>query len=232
MTFHAWQRARILGAAAGGLSAGGTVGEAAAASGYGSFSGFGAAFKKITGSTPRGASPCLLADRIATPLGPMVAIADDAGLWLLEFEDRRALPRELAWVSRRAGAAVVPGRNAVLRQLARELEAWFAGRSLAFATPLHVEGSAFQTQVWRELRRIPPGTTRSYAEVAAAVGAPAAVRAVGRANGENRLAIVVPCHRVIRADGTLCGYGGGLWRKRWLLEHEAGAHLASAGLSP
>ena len=108
----------------------------------------------------------------------------------------------------------------MLTQIGEELAAYFAGRALIFATPLALAGSPFQHAVWSELLAIPAGTTRSYAEIAAAVGRAAAVRAVGRANGDNRICIVVPCHRVIGADGTLTGYGGGLWRKQWLLEHE------------
>jgi AraC family transcriptional regulator of adaptative response/methylated-DNA-[protein]-cysteine methyltransferase len=115
---------------------------------------------------------------------------------------------------------VVPGDHAHLDSIARELAQYFNGDSLKFATPIKLEGSPFQRAVWEALREIPSGATRSYAEIAASVGKPNAVRAVGRANGDNKLVIIVPCHRVIGADGTLTGYGGGLWRKAWLLEHE------------
>jgi AraC family transcriptional regulator, regulatory protein of adaptative response / methylated-DNA-[protein]-cysteine methyltransferase len=223
MTFQAYQRARRMGLAFRDLRAGKRVAEAALGGGYASFSGFGAAFTKMFGAPPSGARrlSCLLADRIQTPLGPMVAVADDGALVLLEFHDRRALPREIAWIKDRFGAAIAPGSNAVLQQIARELGEYFAGRRVKFDTPLRLEGSAFQVAAWKGLLAIPSGATRSYAELAAAAGRPGASRAIGRANGENRLAIVVPCHRVIRSDGTLCGYGGGVWRKRWLLDHEA-----------
>jgi AraC family transcriptional regulator of adaptative response/methylated-DNA-[protein]-cysteine methyltransferase len=221
MTFQAYQRFRRVGVAHRGIRAGEPVTRAAAKSGYRSFSGFGAAFARTFGKPPsRAASAgCLLADWFTTPLGPMIAIADDARLRLLEFHDRRALATEIAWL-RRKGAAVVPGKNAVLRRIAREIGEYFDGRRTRFETPLALEGSPFQLRVWNELLAIAPGATRSYADMAMAIGRPGASRAVGRANGENRLAIVVPCHRVIRADGTLCGYGGGLWRKEWLLDHE------------
>jgi AraC family transcriptional regulator of adaptative response/methylated-DNA-[protein]-cysteine methyltransferase len=114
----------------------------------------------------------------------------------------------------------VPGEHRHLDQIEHELEAYFGGRSLRFDTPLRLDGSQFQIAVWQALLAIPAGSTRSYADIAAAIERPAAVRAVGRANGDNNLSIVVPCHRVIGADGALTGYGGGLWRKAWLLEHE------------
>jgi AraC family transcriptional regulator of adaptative response/methylated-DNA-[protein]-cysteine methyltransferase len=191
--------------------------------GYESFSGFGAAFAGLFGKPPSSAKQvnCLLADWIMTPLGGMVAIASDEGLCLLEFQDRRALKREIAWLQHRFAATVVPGKNAALRRIAVELEEYFAGRRTRFETPLVLSGSEFQIRVWKELLKIEAGQTRSYTELAAAIGRPGAQRAVGRANGDNRLALVVPCHRVIRSDGAPCGYGGGLWRKRRLLEHEA-----------
>jgi AraC family transcriptional regulator of adaptative response/methylated-DNA-[protein]-cysteine methyltransferase len=233
MTFQAWQRARRLGLALSGIRKGKTVTQSAVESGWGSFSGFGAAFARTFGAPPSKGDRvgCLAADWIPTPLGPMVAVADEAGLWLLEFHDRRALPRELAWVRRRTRAAIVPGKNAVLRRIAREITEYFAGTRTSFLTPLHLEGSEFQVRAWRALLEVPPGRTRSYGAMAEALGCPAAQRAVGRANGDNRLAIVVPCHRVIRSDGTLCGYGGGLWRKRWLLDHEAGAVARAPALA-
>jgi AraC family transcriptional regulator of adaptative response/methylated-DNA-[protein]-cysteine methyltransferase len=121
---------------------------------------------------------------------------------------------------KRTGCFIVPGRNSHLDNLAEELKNYFAGTSMEFTVPLVSAGTPFETAVWKFLRSIPPGETWSYAELARKVGKPKAVRAVGRANGMNCLALVIPCHRVIRADGQLCGYGGGIWRKRWLLEHE------------
>jgi O-6-methylguanine DNA methyltransferase len=112
-----------------------------------------------------------------------------------------------------------------LDRIAGQLEAYFAGERLTFDIPLAAVGSPWQLRVWEGLRAIPPGETRSYVGLANAVGHPTASRAVGLANGRNPIAIVVPCHRVIRADGSLCGYAGGPWRKRWLLDHER-AHLA------
>ncbi len=164
--------------------------------------------------------PRLQSRQIETPLGAMLALADQDGLHLLEFVDRRELESEIANIRSRAQCEVVAGDNACLDQIGRELEDYFAGRRLSFTVPLVIGGTAFERGVWAKLQTIAPGRTWSYLQLAEQLGNPRAVRAVGRANGRNCLAIVIPCHRVIRADGDLCGYGGGLWRKKWLLEHE------------
>jgi len=158
----------------------------------------------------------------------VLALANDEGLHLLEFVDRRGLERELRTLRERFAHQVVPGEHKYLKQIGTELEAYFTGRALHFATPLKLEGTPFQHDVWSALRAIAPGTTKTYGEIAASVGRASAVRAVGRANGDNKLAIIIPCHRVIGANGTLTGYGGGLWRKAWLLEHER-THGSAAG---
>jgi AraC family transcriptional regulator of adaptative response/methylated-DNA-[protein]-cysteine methyltransferase len=127
---------------------------------------------------------------------------------------------QLDRVRRAVGCELVPGESPVFAQLRAELAEYFDGRRREFTVPLHVPGTPFQMKVWAELQRIPIGTTTSYARLAESIGQPNAVRAVARANGDNRIAIIIPCHRVIGADGTLTGYGGGLWRKRWLLDLE------------
>ena len=222
MTFHAYQRARRMGLALRDVKAGQAVIDVQLARGYESTSGFREAFTRIFGAPPRGAKAghCLLAQRIETPLGTMLALADEAGLRLLEFADRRGLERELAGLRRRLKCAIVPGSNATLEKTRAQLARYFAGESLVFDLPLAPVGSAFQQKVWTELGRIAPGKTRSYVELARRLGVPRAPRAIGRANGSNMLALVIPCHRVIRADGSLCGYAGGIWRKQRLLEHE------------
>lgn len=222
MTFHAFQRARRMGLALRDVQAGRAVVDVQLDRGYESTSGFREAFARIFGDAPRGAKEraCLLARRLETPLGTMLALADEHGLRLLEFVDRRGLEREIALLRRRLKCAVVPGNNPTLDAITTQLARYFAGESLTFDVPLAPVGSSFQTRVWAELQRIPPGHTRSYLEMAARVGVPKAARAIGRANGSNMLALVIPCHRVINANGTLCGYAGGLWRKQRLLEHE------------
>jgi AraC family transcriptional regulator of adaptative response/methylated-DNA-[protein]-cysteine methyltransferase len=222
MTFHAYQRARRMGLALREVKSGKPVIDVQLGRGYESTSGFREAFARVFGAPPRGAkdAACLLARRIETPLGTMLALADDAGLRLLEFVDRRGLERELVLLRRRLKCAIVPGHHAILDATALQLTEYFGGKRLEFTVPLAPVGSAFQLRVWAELGRIPPGRTRSYTEMAERVGVANGRRAIARANGSNMLAIVIPCHRVIRANGDLCGYAGGIWRKQRLLEHE------------
>ena len=225
MTFQAYCRARRLGAALDELRRGADLDDVALGHGFDSHSGFRDAFARTFGTPPgrgRDAGAVLLAF-LESPLGPLVAGATPDGVCLLEFTDRRSLETQLDTVRRRLGCATVPGDNAHLRQLPSELGAYFAGELRSFTVPVVAPGTPFQEQVWRELRRIPYGETRSYEGLAGTLGRPNAQRAVGRANGQNRIAIVVPCHRVVNKDGNLGGYGGGLWRKRFLLDLERGA---------
>jgi AraC family transcriptional regulator, regulatory protein of adaptative response / methylated-DNA-[protein]-cysteine methyltransferase len=222
MTFQAYHRARRMGLALRQVRHGGRVDEARNGSGFGSESGFREAFARIFGEPPTSAKtkPGLFAERIDTPLGPMLAIADDAGLRLLEFLERRAMERELSILRKRLRTNVVPGEHQHLDALRSQMAAYFVGKNLEFSIPVAPVGSDFQLRAWKILRSIPVGETRSYSWMAKSLGDSSARRAVGRANGTNMICIVIPCHRVIRADGTLCGYGGGLWRKKWLLDHE------------
>jgi len=226
MTFHALSRARRLGSALGQMKQGSAVSRAAFDSGYESLSGFQEAFRQCFGSNPTDAARDVVVhvDRISTPLGPMLAGATDDALCLLEFVDRRALPRQVERIRKRLNAAFVPGANPVVQQAAGQVSQYFEEDRRSFDLPLLPVGTPFQQSVWRVLREIPSGETRSYAQVASAIGRPAAVRAVGRANGDNALAIVVPCHRVVGADGSLVGYGGGVWRKKRLLELEGASN--------
>jgi AraC family transcriptional regulator of adaptative response/methylated-DNA-[protein]-cysteine methyltransferase len=179
----------------------------------------------------RPARPEIVLSRFESPLGKLIAAAADGGVCLLGFEDVRRFEPELADLRRRMGAETAEGDNADLVQLRRELGEYFLGRRTHFGVPLMTPGSPFQGRVWRELTGIRYGTTRTYAEVAGRIGRPSAVRAVGSANGANRIAIVVPCHRVVGTGGHLTGYGGGLWRKRRLLELE-GAIAPGDELAP
>ncbi len=162
----------------------------------------------------------LLADWIATPLGPLLVIADRSKVRVLEFFERGILPTEIDKLRAETGADISLGCPPPTHGLRSELRAYFEGRSARFRTPLAPVGTAFEQRAWTALRDVPAGETRSYGEQARALGRPTATRAVARANGANPIAIVVPCHRIIGADGSLTGYGGGLWRKRWLLDHE------------
>ncbi len=219
MTFHAYGRARRLGLALGRLRQGDDLSRAAYEHGYESLSGFRDAFARLFAESPgasRDGEPVQVT-RLLTPLGPVLAAASERGVCLLEFADRRRLETQLAHLRSRLGAEVVPGDNGHIAQLADELGRYFAGALHRFTVPLVYPGTAFQVACWDYLRTIPYGETRSYAEEARAIGKPKARRAVGRANADNRLAILIPCHRVVGSDGQLTGYGGGLWRKRYLL---------------
>ena len=156
-------------------------------------------------------APALAVRTLDSPLGPLRLLAGHDALVAVLFP---AQPSEVG-----QPAVEVP-RHPVLDAAARELSAYFAGVLTRFTTPLGPEGTPFQREVWRALQEIPCGELRSYADIAAAIGRPSAVRAVGAANGRNPLPIVVPCHRVIGSDGSLTGYAGGMEIKRWLLEHE------------
>jgi AraC family transcriptional regulator, regulatory protein of adaptative response / methylated-DNA-[protein]-cysteine methyltransferase len=222
MTFQAYHRARRMGLALSQVRQGGRMDEARNGAGFESESGFREAFSRIFGEPPTNAkaSAPLLAERIDTPLGAMIAVADDEGLRLLEFIDRRATEHELSTLRKRLRTNVVPGKHRHLDAVRSQLAAYFSGENLNFDVPLAPVGSPFQLRAWKILQSIPVGETRSYSWMAKRLGDENARRAVGRANGTNMICIIIPCHRVIRADGTLCGYGGGLWRKKWLLEHE------------
>ncbi|MCC7040694.1 MAG: bifunctional transcriptional activator/DNA repair protein Ada [Burkholderiales bacterium] len=222
MTFQAYHRARRMGLALLDIRKGKTVLDSQLDQGFESASGFRDAFNRLVGTAPSRAGDLavLHARWIETPLGPMLAVADDRGLHLLDFVDRRGLERALAMLQRRLKARVLPGAHRHLDGIEAELAEYFAGARTTFATPIVLTGSEFQQRVWRELLTIPAGETRSYAALAVRIGAPKAVRAVGRANGDNRLSIIVPCHRVIGSDGALQGYGGGLARKQKLLDLE------------
>lgn len=190
---------------------------------YESSSGFRDAFSKIMGAPPMKAHQTvkdLHASWLDTPLGPVLAIADEQALYLLEFLGRRGLEREIERLGQRINAAIVPGKTSPIESIERELTAYFEGTLKIFKTPLFLSGTPFQQLVWRALCQIPYGTTKSYAEQAQTIEKSTATRAVANANGANQLAIVIPCHRIIRSSGDLGGYGGGIPRKQWLLQHE------------
>lgn len=194
---------------------------AAMKAGFESESGFRKAAAELFGSVDPASSLAPLAARwLETPLGPMVAVACESGLCLLEFLDRRMLETNFKVLRIRLGRPIVPAPNPYLDQIQNELAEYFQGKRREFEVPLQVAGTVFQEIVWKGLREIPYGITCSYQDLAKAIGKPTSVRAVAKANGDNRLAIVIPCHRVIGADGTLTGYGGGLDRKARLLEIE------------
>ena len=166
------------------------------------------------------AGDCVFLSWLRSPLGTLVAGATAEGVCLLEFTDRGMLEAEFAAVRRVFNVPLVPGSNDHLARLQVELAGYFGGSVRSFTVPLVYPGSPFQRRVWEELLAVPYGERRSYEQIALAVGKPRAARAVGRANGLNRIAILIPCHRLVNKNGQLAGYGGGLWRKQFLLDLE------------
>ena len=167
-----------------------------------------------------GARPMAIVQRIDTPLGGMNAVISGRGLRLLDFEDRPGLDARIAEHLARPASGNAVSAVALGQDLRRQLDEYFIGRRGSFEIALHIAGSPFQMSVWQALQRVPYASTISYRELAQAAGRPRAIRAVGHANALNPIAILIPCHRVIGSDGDLRGYGGGLWRKRALLELE------------
>jgi len=222
MTFQAYCRSRRLGDAFSAIRHGSSLDDAVFDHGWESHSGFRDAFAKAAGTTPGAArsGDYVRLAWIETPLGPMAAGATEDALCLLEFTDRRMMEAQLATLTRRFKMALLPGESPLFGELRSQLTEYFNGKLHRFEIPLAYPGTDFQRAVWNELQRIPFGETRTYADLARRLGVPGASRAVGRANGMNRIAILIPCHRVIAADGGLGGYGGGLWRKLRLLETE------------
>ena len=198
--------------------------DAALGHGYDSHSGFREAFSRHFGSAPGAARSCecITTTLIESPVGPLLVGAVDAGICLLEFTDRRMIEAQLETVRSRMNCALVPGDHSWFTPLRAELSEYFAGTRREFTLPLVAPGSEFQEAVWSQLRCIPYGVTISYEELAQRVGRPGAQRAVGTANGMNRISILIPCHRVVNKGGALGGYGGGLWRKKLLLGLEQG----------
>lgn len=222
ITFHAYQRMYRINTAFKKLQTGTSVTDIAFDSGYESLSGFNDSFKKVFGVSPKNSKEKQVIDftRIETDLGTMVACATDKGVCLLEFSDRKGLETELKQLAKYHNANIVQGQNKYFKQLREELDAYFEGRLKEFKVPLDISGTDFQKQVWQALVEIPYGTTSSYLRQAEVLGKPSSVRAVANANGMNKIAIIIPCHRVVGSDGSLTGYAGGLWRKRKLIDLE------------
>lgn len=234
VTLQAMSRARRVGLAMKWLRAGGDMRGAMRTGGFESESGLRKAVQELFGvsvgqAIGRQTDP-IIAAWVDSPLGPMLAGASERGVCLLEFVDRRGLATQLDTLRKRMGRPIVPGSHDRLEALKASLRAYFTlgspnngvrtGTDPLREIELEVPGTAFQRQVWEELRRVPLGETCTYAELARRIGRPSAVRAVAKANGDNRVALVLACHRIVGTSGDLTGYAGGLWRKRWLLEHE------------
>lgn len=222
ITFHAYQRMYRINNAYKELKEGKRTTDAAFDLGYESLSGFGYTYKKILGKSPAKsqAKNVVLIDRTTTPLGPMFICATEKGICLLEFTDRKMLETEFKDLQRLLKAEILTGENVHIKQVKRELNEYFEGKRTQFDVALDTPGTEFQSLVWEKLKQIPLGETTNYQALAENLEKPNAVRAVANANGHNRISIIVPCHRVIGKDGNLTGYGGGIERKKWLIEFE------------
>lgn len=222
MTFHTYQRLLRINIAFSNIKNGDKVIEAAFDNGFNSLSGFQYSFKKATGLSPKESkhSSQLILTRIPTPLGPMFAVASEEGICLLEFTDRRMLETEFHKLQHHFKCSILPGNHRHFEILKQQLNEYFEGNRKVFTVPLASPGSDFQKVAWEALHHIPYGQTVSYADQAKAIDKGSAIRAIASANGNNQIAIIIPCHRVIGSDGELKGYGGGLWRKKWLIDHE------------
>lgn len=222
MTFHAYQRSRRLGNALMNIREGSKIDDVIFDNGYDSHSGFRDAFSKQFGKPPgrSAGTECIVTSLYQSRLGPMIIGATSQGVCLVEFSDRRMLEYQMRTLRKRFKAAIIPGSNNHIEQVKLELDEYFKGNLKSFKTPLVYPGTDFQVMIWENLKKIPYGKTVSYIELAKKAGFKGASRAVGTANGMNRIAIILPCHRVVNKDGRLGGYGGGLWRKQWLLEME------------
>jgi AraC family transcriptional regulator of adaptative response/methylated-DNA-[protein]-cysteine methyltransferase len=222
MTFHAYARLRRMGLALRQIQHGDAVADAVITNGFETESNFREAFTQVFGNPPSAVDreSCIWINRVATPLGSMIMGVSDQGLCLLEFAERRMLDTQLKYLRQHMGRVFLPGDHPHMQWVKTELDSYFNSNLQEFTIPIQAPGTSFQESVWQALRNIPYGETRSYAEIAEQIDHPTAVRSVGRANGDNRIAIIIPCHRVVGADGELTGYGGGLWRKEYLLKLE------------
>lgn len=229
MTFHTFQRMLRVNTARQELKNGRSATDTAFDSGYDSLSGFGYIYRKLTGGAPRDPVQAIVMHRFTTPLGPMFVCATERGVCLLEFVDRQRLEKEIDDLQRLLSARVIAGENQHTRQTQQEIGEYFAGSRQRFEVALDIPGSDLQRQVWRQIQSLEYGTTTWYQAIAQGIGNPAAVRAVASTIGANRVAIIIPCHRIIAKDGTPGGYAGGLARKKWLLEHEQKWRIAKGG---
>ena len=222
MTFQAFQRMFRLNTAFKKIQQGENIMETAYDSGFESLSGFNESFKTIFGVSPKNSKTQKIIDlkRIETPIGTMYAAATAEGICMLEFTDRKMLETEFKDLAKSLNAIIIQGENPHFIPLEKELAEYFLGKRTEFTVPLSPVGTDFQKSVWKILMKIPYGETWNYKKQSEVLGDAKKVRAVANANGMNKISILIPCHRVIGSNGTLTGYGGGIWRKQKLLELE------------
>jgi len=229
MTFHSFQRMLRINDAFTNIKKGKSITQSAFGSGYESLSGFNESYRSVFGESASKTKYKAIANsvRFSTPLGAMLACATEKGLCLLEFTDEKRLEGLFKDLQARLNTAILPGKNKHLTQVQEELKEYFEGKKTEFSVPIDMQGTDFRKLVWQELINIPFGYTRTYKEQAIAMNKLRAIRAVASANGANKINIIIPCHRVVGTDGSLTGYGGGLHRKKWLLDFEKSNNLST-----
>ncbi len=222
MTFQTFQRMYRVNNALIELKNGKKATDTAFESGYESLSGFGYTYKKLVGESPKHSTGknIILISRATTPLGPIFICATNVGICLLEFVDREKLEKEFSDIQKHLKAKIIAGENEHIKQAKQEISEYFNGQRKMFDVALDMPSTDFQSIVWHALLKVGYGQTVSYQQQAQSIDKPKATRAVAAANGANRIAIIVPCHRVIGKNGKLTGYAGGIERKRWLINHE------------
>ena len=221
MTFVQYARARRMGLAFHEISKGSKVIEQQLATGYESSSGFNDAFTKIMGNPAKKTKiKVIYSCFIYTPIGRMISMSDKNYLYLLEFVDRRGLEKEIEKLRNKHNARIIYCENNINKNLEEQLNLYFKQQLSHFTIPLFYYGTKFQQEVWNILKSIPIGDTMSYQDIALKIGGKNKVRAIGNANGANQISILIPCHRVIKSNGDLGGYGGGVERKKYLLNLE------------
>ncbi len=222
VTFHSFQRMLRINDAFTNIKKGTSITYAAFESGYESLSGFNESYRSVFGDSASKIKNENIINivRFSTPLGAMFACATEKGICLLEFTDEKRLESLLKDLQKRLDTVMLPGKNKHLTQVQDELKEYFEGKRTEFTIVLDMQGTDFRKLVWQELMTIPFGSTKTYKEQAIALNNGKAIRAVASANGANKINIIIPCHRVIGSNGSLTGYGGGLHRKKWLLDFE------------
>ena len=223
MTFHAYVRSLKMVRAAELIKSHQNVIDTSYTSGYESLSGFNHTFKKTTGLSPKAAKEknLIIGTKLNTPLGPMLAAATNKGVCLLDFADETTINMQVDRVCKVLGTKIVFGTNTLLEKLNSQVKEYFSGQRKHFTVPIAYTGTDFQNTVWQALYKVSYAQTRSYQQLANSIAKPKAVRAVAKANADNRILLILPCHRIIGSDQSLTGYRGGIWRKEYLLNLEA-----------
>jgi len=228
MTFHSFQRMLRINDAFTNIRKGKSITQSAFNSGYESLSGFNESYRSVFGDSAGKTKNKAIINivRFSSPLGAMFACATENGICLLEFTDEKRLEGLLKDLQKQLNTVILPGKNKHLTQVQNEMKEYFEGRRTEFSVAIDMQGTEFRKLVWQELMSIPFASTRTYREQAIAINKLKAIRAVASANGANKINIIIPCHRVIGSNGSLTGYGGGLHRKKWLLDFEKTVPIA------